>query len=92
VVLISEYSLQAIEIFKQSINQMTKIVKTTEGISSKMAHPKASENLTETMQQGFLTLQGAQKSSDDDPNIRFWFPIFFGLVCVLCQFDDMSRY
>ena len=59
---------------------MTTIVSTTEGISSKMAHPKASENLTETMHQGFLSLQGTQKSTDDDPNIRFWFPIFFGLV------------
>jgi regulation of enolase protein 1 (concanavalin A-like superfamily) len=37
------------------------------------------------MHQGLMSLQtiqatNQQKTADDDPNIRFWFPTFFGLV------------
>lgn len=78
-------SLHSIELFKQAINRTQEVLQDTSGIPANFGAAKASENLTEMMHQGLISLQSIQatnqqKTTDDDPNIRFWFPTFFGLV------------
>jgi hypothetical protein len=58
---------------------------------------KASENLTELMHQGFLSIKNAtqnSKTTEDDPNIRFWFPVFFGLyeIVMISDLEVRARY
>jgi hypothetical protein len=80
--------LHSIELFKQAINRTQEVLEETRGIPANFGAAKASENLTEMMHQGLMSLQtiqatNQQKTADDDPNIRFWFPTFFGLVRAL---------
>ncbi len=58
---------------------------------------KASENLTELMHQGLLSIKQAtqnSKTAEDDPNIRFWFPVFFGLyeIVMVSDLEVRQRY
>ncbi len=81
-------SLHSIELFRGSIDKISAFMGSD--LMPRALNHKASENLTELMHQGLLSMKQValnNKSSDDDPNIRFWFPIFFGLYEVVMISD-----
>ena len=110
-------SLQSIELFRQSISKMNELTSTNQVVSPRLIS-KVSENLTDMMHQGILSMQTLSlvpasttsttasntttktvpttvqiKPIEEETNMRFWFPILFGLyeIIMVCELEVRSR-
>lgn len=102
-------SLQSIEVLRQSITRMVEFVKTQQPKIKSIEDLKESSNGTPAMNSPASTItplpnmgnivipasiaNGIKISPDEDPHLRFWFPILFGLyeIIMTCDLEVRTR-